>query len=117
MPDPTLAVELRVLEAPFQPGLGGVTPSYNNMGCSAKTPQHPEVGIDFDPFTRSLLECICLSPLQLSQNKLQTIWDSFGKETCFFSVDGNLRCEPNSNPGVFLVKTALKQCPAGLYTW
>lgn len=90
-PDPLLAVELSALEAPFNPEFSGVPPSYNNL--HVETPHIPRLGVDFDPFLWSLLDCICLSPFQLSEKKLPSVCDPFRKETL---CEWNLRCELNS---------------------
>lgn len=97
--------------SPFNPVLSGAPPLTITSHAQLRLLSIPKLGVDFDPFLWSLLDCICLSHFQLSEKKLQSICDPFGKETL---CEWNLRCELNSNSRVFLVKTTVKQCPAGL---
>lgn len=107
-PDPSLAVELSVLEAPFNPELKGAPPSYSNLPCSVET----QAGGGFWSFPLITYQLYLFKPLSTFwEKKLQSIFDPFGKETL---REWNLRCELNSYSRVFLVKTALKQCPAVL---
>lgn len=105
-----LAVQLSVLEAPFNPELSGAPPSYNNLPCSVETPQYPQVGGGFWSFP------LITSWLHLFK-ALSTFWEKTAKYLWSFWKRNTLWMESQMWTELKPKSIPSKNCTEAVSSW